>query len=506
MRKRVTTDTIILLLIALTKLLLHTLTNNQYGFHRDELATVDDAHYLAWGYVAYPPFTPFIARVALELFGPSLRGLRFFAALGGAIATVLAGLIARELGGKRLAQMVAAVSVAIAPLSLASSRVFQYVAFDYLWWVLLAYLVVRLLNSDDPRWWPAIGVVIGLGMMTKFTMIFLVAGVAVGILLTRMRYHLRSPWLWLGAAVSLIVFAPNFVWQVQNNFISVEFLNSIHARDIRIGRTDGFLISQLFTGAGLLTVPLAIAGLIWLFRWKARPYSVLGWMFVIPLVLFILVKGRNYYQAPAYPMILAAGSVWLEQSFAMLTARRSSIARFVTWAALAANAILGIIFLLPIARVRSPLWNAADKVSDDFREEIGWPELVETVSGIRNSLPAEDQAHFGILAGNYGEAGAIDLYGASYGLPKAISGINSYWLRGFGGSPPQTVIVVGLSESFLKGSAQKAGAFESCAVAGHLSNREMVLNEETERHSDVFVCRHLLKAWPDFWKDFRYFG
>jgi 4-amino-4-deoxy-L-arabinose transferase-like glycosyltransferase len=390
MRRRISPDTIILLIIALTKLLLHTLTNNQYGFHRDELATVDDAHYLAWGYVAYPPFTPLIARVALELFGPSLRGLRFFAALAGAVATVLAGLIARELGGKRLAQMVAAVSVAIAPISLASGRVFQYVAFDYLWWVLLAYLVVRLINSDEPRWWPAIGAVIGLGMMTKFIMIFLVAGVVVGILLTRMRSHVRSPWLWLGAVLSLIVFAPNFLWQVQHNFISIEFLNSIHARDIRIGRTDGFLLSQLFTGAGLLAAPIAIAGLIWLFRAKPRAsYSVLGWMFVIPLILFFILKGRNYYQAPAYPMILAAGSVWLEQSFAMLTTRRSTIARLVTWAVLAANAIFGIIFLLPIAPVKSPLWNAADKVSDDFREEIGWPELVETVSSIRNALPAE---------------------------------------------------------------------------------------------------------------------
>ncbi|HXV41973.1 MAG TPA: glycosyltransferase family 39 protein, partial [Anaerolineae bacterium] len=174
----------ILILLALLRLCLHILTNNQYGFHRDELATLDDARYLALGYVAYPPVTPFIARVALELFGPSLVGVRLFSALAQSSAMVLAGLMARELGGARLAQIVTALAVAIAPISLIQGALFQYVSFDYLWWVLIAYLTIRLLKSEDPRWWLGIGVVIGLGMMTKYTMIFLVAGIIGGVILT----------------------------------------------------------------------------------------------------------------------------------------------------------------------------------------------------------------------------------------------------------------------------------------------------------------------------------
>jgi 4-amino-4-deoxy-L-arabinose transferase-like glycosyltransferase len=482
-----------LLILAGAKVLFHTLTNNQYGFHRDELATLDDARHLAWGYVAYPPVTPFFGRISLELFGASLRGFRFFAVLAGAAAVVLTGLTARELGGKRFAQAVAAAAVASAPLSLASSRVMQYVAFDYLAWVLLAYLVVRLLNSDDTRWWLAIGAAIGFGMLTKYTMIFFAAGVVVGVLLTANRRQLRSPWLWCGVAVSLLVFLPNLIWQTQHAFISIDFLTSIHARDIRIGRTDNFLVTQLLAGAGLFTLPLAVAGFVWLFTSQGKRYRFLAVMFIVPLVLFTVARGRNYYQAPAYPMLFAAGAAWLEQ-------RRSVMLRGVTWAALIASAAFGIALLVPVAPVGSALWKSANNVSDDFREEIGWPELVKTVAGIRDSLPQQDRARLGIMAGNYGEAGAINLYGGAYGLPEAISGINSYWLRGYGDPGPQTLIVVGLSNSFLE------GAFESCTLAGHISNSYGVMNEETTRRQDVFVCRRLRQPWPQFWKSFRYFG
>src|SRR5476649_1184065 len=175
--------------LALAFLVLHCLTNHQYGFHRDELATLDDARHLAWGYVAYPPVTPAFGRLALELFGPSLVGFRFFSALAASVAMVLTGLIARELGGSRWAQLVAAMAGAIAPVALSMGALFQYVAFDFLWWVLLALLLVRLLKHDDPRGWLGVGAVIGLGMLTKYTMGFLAVAVAVAVLLTSARRH-----------------------------------------------------------------------------------------------------------------------------------------------------------------------------------------------------------------------------------------------------------------------------------------------------------------------------
>src|SRR5258705_5712446 len=215
-------DLVFLTFVALATVLVHLVLGARYGFHRDELATLDDARHLAWGYIAYPPVTPFFGRLSLTLFGTSLAGFRFFAAVAQAIAVVLTGLMARELGGQRGAQLVAA--AAAVPFCLAGGALMQYVSFDYLFWALTAYFVVRLLRSDDPRWWLAIGCSIGLGAMTKYTMGILALGIVAGVLLTGARKYLGSKWLWFGVAASLMVFLPNFLWQAQHHFISLEFL------------------------------------------------------------------------------------------------------------------------------------------------------------------------------------------------------------------------------------------------------------------------------------------
>ena len=485
-------DTVLLIAIALGRLLVHVLTNGHYGFHRDELATLDDARYLARGYVAYPPLTPFLARVALELFGASAAGLRLFGALAQCAAIVLTGLMAREMGGRRWAQAAAALAVAIAPVSILWGALFQYSGLDYLWWVLAAYCAACLLRTEDPRWWLGIGVAIGVGMMTRYTMGFLAIGITGGVLLTPARRNLRSKWLWMGVAASLLIFLPNLVWQAQHNLISVDFLRYLHARDVRIGRADGFLVKQLFVPANPFTMPLWVAGLWFYFATPSgKRYRLLGWMFAIPFVLFAIAKGREYYTAGSYPMLFGGGAVWAEQ---WIASRRA-----LAGIALVLGAAFGAI-LVPIGSVNSWWWNHVASRIDDFREEIGWPELVETVAGIRDTLPAEERQGLGILAGNYGEAGAINLYSPEYGLPKATSGVNSYWLRGYGDPPPRTLIVVGLSRAALD------RYFESCEVAGHVSNRYGVKNEETQEHPDIFVCRGLRQSWPEFWKQFRRFG
>ena len=205
-RAIVASDIGLLLLLALAKFILHMLTNGQYGFHRDELGSLEDARVLAWGYVSSPPLAPFIARAAETLFGPSLVGLRTFAALGQSAAMVLTGLIARELGGSRRAQVVAALATAIATVSLVWSSFFHYGGLDYLWWVLLAYFAARLLHTENPRLWLGIGAAIGLGMLTKYTIAFCVAGLAVGVVLTSARRYLLNRWLWAGAGAGIIDF------------------------------------------------------------------------------------------------------------------------------------------------------------------------------------------------------------------------------------------------------------------------------------------------------------
>lgn len=497
--KTIFSDLSILIVLALVTLSVHMLTNGQYGFHRDELGVLDEAHYLAWGYVAYPPLTPFIGRMALELFGLSLVGVRFFSALALCAAMLITGLMARELGGNRGALMVAALAVAIAPLSLLEGALFQYVSFDYLWWVLGSYFVIRLLKSEDARWWIAIGAVIGLGMMTKSTMVFWIAGIVGGVLLTPTRRYLKSPWLWGGVALSLLIFLPNLLWQWQHDFASLKFLIAIHARDVQIGRAQGFFAGQLEISANPFTLPLWMAGLyFFFFAASGARYRLLGWLFLVPLALFFATQARSYYLAPAYPMLLAAGAVLAERWFSQLTPRWSRFGWGLTSCILAIGGLSFGAVMLPVAPVNSGLWQLSASLHDNFTEEIGWPELVKTVADIYARLPAEEKPHVGILTNNYGEAGAIDLYGPAYGLPRVISGVNTYWWRGYGNPPPQTLIVLG----FARAAADRF--FTSCELAGHVTNQYAVQNEESRY--DIFICRGSRETWPDLWKDLQSFA
>jgi len=500
-RRVFSSDLGVLILLALARLALHLLTDGQYGFHRDELATLDDARTLAWGYVAYPPLTPFVARLALDLFGPSLVGLRLFSAAAQCVAMVLTGLMARELGGGRWAQVVAALAAASVPLSLIQAALFQYVAFDYLWWVLIAYCSLRLLNSGNPRWWLAIGVVAGLGLLTRYTIGFFLAALAVGVLLTSARRWLTSRWLWGGVALASLIWLPNLVWQVQHGFISVEFLSAIHARDIALGRTRGYLLEQLYVTANPVTLPLWATGLwFYLLAPSGRSYRLLGWLYVVSFLLLWVVQGRSYYLGPAYPMLLSAGAVVVDRWLAARGVTPARVGRGITWLGLAVACAVGAALSLPIAPVQSALWSVASTVQDNFVEEIGWPDLVQTVAGIYAALPADTRSNTAILAGNYGEAGAVDLYGPAGGLPQAISGVDSYWLRGYPDPPPQTLIVLGYHQDEL------TAFFDACDLAGHVTNSYGVRNEETSAHPEIFVCRQPRQPWPVLWQMLRRFS
>src|SRR5579864_8416043 len=215
-------DVAFLVMVATATVVVHVLTGGRYGFHRDELATLDDARHLAWGYIAYPPVTPFFGRISLLLFGTSLSGFRFFAAVAQACAVLLTGLMARAMGARRSAQVVAA--LAAVPACLGGGALMQYVSFDYFFWVLAAYFMVRLLKSGDAHWWLGVGSAIGLGMMSKYTMVFFASGIVAAVILTDARRFLKSKWLWFGVGVSLLIFMPNLIWQVQHHFVSVDFL------------------------------------------------------------------------------------------------------------------------------------------------------------------------------------------------------------------------------------------------------------------------------------------
>ncbi len=491
------TDWAVLFGIASVVVVTHLLTNGRYGFHRDELQFLSDAGHLDWGFVSYPPLTPLLEHIALSAFGLSMVGLRLFSVIAQASAIVITGLMASELGAGRLAQAVAALAVALSPLPLFSGTEFQYTSFDFLWWTLIAYFTIRLLKSENPRWWLGIGAAVGLGLQTKYSIVFFIAGILGGVALTSARRYVKSVWFWGGIALALIIFLPNFLWLVRHDFISYHFLQHIHKRDVGQGRADNFLIDQVLICINVFAVPLAMTGLLFYFR--ERRYRMLGWMYVIPLALFYFAKGRGYYLSGAYPMLLAAGATGGERVMALLRPRSRRIITTVFISGLALCGAYVCAIVLPLA-ASGPLRDFALKHNGDLREEIGWNELVKTVAGIRDSLPLEQQASMGVLVGNYGEQGAIEMLGPAYHLPAPISMTNSAWLRGYPTPPPTTLIVIG----FTRNDANKA--FIGCRLAGHNGNSAGVKNEESRGHPDIFVCGQPRKAWPVFWRDNQRFG
>ncbi len=490
-RRWLFSDLAILAYLALFKFILHLLVNGQYGYFRDELSYLDDIKRLDWGYVDHPPLTPFLGSIAHFFFQDSLVGLRLVPALASAGVLFFTGLIAREFGGRRLAQIAAVLCLLSSPVSLIFGVLFQAAALEQLFWIICCFLLVRLLKTDNPKLWLAIGLIIGLSALNKYSIAFFVVGTVVALLLTPTRKHLLTLWPWLGAALAGLLFLPNLFWLIQHNFISLEYTRSINARDVSIGRADNFLPEQFYQIINPVTVPLWLAGLYYLLVKEPR-YRLIGFSYLIVLVLLLVLQGRSYYLAPAYPVIMAAGSVMLEQWLL-----KGSRLKFAYLGLLIVASLVFMPLGLPILPVGSDPWRTVIKVNDTFAEMIGWEELVGSVGEFYQGLPPQERANTAILAGNYGEAGAINLYGRAYGLPQAISPVNSYYYWSQGRLKADTYIILGYTRRGINQLQALCGEVQP--VVTTVTNRYNIENEETRYQ--IYLCRNLktplVEAWPD---------
>jgi len=493
-------DVIVLSALAALVIAAHFFVGNGYGFHRDELQFLDDARHLQWGFVPYPPMTSFLGRVAIALFGVSVQAFRLPAAVGNAVSLVLAGLMARELGGKRAAQVVTL--LLSLPLALTISSLMQYVTFDMLAWSVLILSTAHVLRTGDERFWMGAGLGVGLGVLSKYAIAFPLVSLLVGlVLLPSQRRHLKSRWFWMGALVALVVAAPNLIWLARHHFITLQMEHFVHVRDVRIGRAKGFFTDQIrFSMFGL---PFAVGGLIALLR--SPRFRLLSAFYLGPIVLLALAKGRGYYMLPAYPLVYAAGAVGLESWLAGRTAsRHAKTVRGVVYGAVVVAVLLEVGAIawatVPMWRPGSAAWNWQMKNNDDLTNEVGWPELVGEVAAVRDGLPAAERANYAVLGENYGAAGAVALYGPKYGLPVPIATVNDFYDRGWGPFEPETLIIVGgrLEE--------ESHFFESCSVAGMVHLPYDVRNEESVDHPQILVCHHLKEPWPVVWGRSRDFG
>jgi hypothetical protein len=499
------TDVAVLCALASLVLVLHAVVGNGYGFHRDELQTLDDARHLAPGFVAYPPLTAIAGRIAIALFGISPWVFRLPAAVINAVSLVLVGLTAREMGGLRLAQAVALLMCL--PVAVVFSTMLQYNTFDYLAWALATFFTARLLRTGDARWWIGVGAAIGIGALSKYSIALLAASIVAGVIaLPSQRYWLRSRWFYLGMLTTLLVASPNLIWLIVHHFITLQMEQTIHARDVRIGRAAGYWTDQL--KFNLLALPLAVAGIVSLLR-NTR-FRLLAFFFFGPLVLFAVARGRGYYLLPAYIAPNAAAGVALERWLTYLSTplpneaahpwrtRRHGVVAVICIALLADAAALGSLFV-QIGRPGSAFFQWQVRNNDDIGDETGWPEFVNAVADAYRALPPADRGRLAILADNYGEAGALALYGPSRGLPEPISQVNSFWARGYGPFPPENVLATGQRLKTL------APHFESCRLVGEVHIPYGVRNEEAHK-PEIYLCHHLLGSWDDVWRKERHFG
>lgn len=442
---------------AALKLVLHLMFIRWYGYHHDELYFLACGHHLAFGYVDHPPFTPWMAALSDALFGQSLSGLRFFPALAGAGAVFVTGLLTRRMGGGRFAQAAACLAMIGAPVFLRTGNVLTIPSFETFFWVLCAYLAVRIVQDDNPKLWLWVGLVAGIGLMNKHTMAFFGFGLVVGLLLTPHRKHLKSPWLYAGGVVALLIFLPNLIWQMQHDWLTVQFIRHLNANVMSDISRPQFVLGQLLYLHPFFA-PMWIVGLVFLmFREAGKPFRILGWVYVSVFVVLFIVKSKIYYLAPAYPVLFAAGAMAFER-FAEKPGR--AWIRPATLVVLSLGGVLFAPVALPMLSIEATdryinaitfgaLGNVYE-LTGDLHGQFGWAERVAGVAEVCAEVPEPERARTVIFTDGYGTAGAIDYFGVAYGLPKVICPHMTYHVWGTGDGPIDTVVAAGVSRRRLE--------------------------------------------------------
>jgi hypothetical protein len=491
----------IVLLLALAKFLFHLFTAGRYGIFRDELYYLACSEHLDFGYVDQPPLIAFIAWIARHLFGESLIGLRLLPALAGAATVWLTGKLAREMGGGVFAQALAALAVIAAPVYLLMHHWLTMNAFEPLIWIACAWCIVRAINHAEPRSWLWFGVLVGLGMENKYTTAFFALAVFIALLATPQRRFLSNAWIWIGVLCSLLIFLPNLIWLIRHDFPFLELMHNIRSTNRDVVRGPVAFVADQAMLMNPILFPLWLGGLAWLFLGRdGSRYRILGWIYALLLFAFIVLKGKNYYLASAYPMLFAAGAVASENisRARMRWSRPVYLALIVAVTCLLAPLSAPVLSAENYIRYQKALGLEPLKAENQptgplpqiFADEFGWEEMAREVGRVYNSLPPEQRAKTAIFANGYGQAGAIDFFGGKYGLPKSISNHQNYWLWGPRDYTGESVIVLGSDGT---GDRKRFATVEVVGKTDHPYSRR-------DEHFDIFLCRDLnttLQArWP----------
>ncbi len=494
--------------IALADLLFHVYFNNRYGYFRDEFDYIACGNHLAWGYVDQPPLIPFLMRICRAVLGDSLRSIRFISALASSLLIVQTAVLARELGGKRFALLLSAVAVLIAPQYLSNGSLLTTNCLEPNLWMGRAYFAIVAIKRNDPRYWLWFGLIAGLGLEEKYTMALFGFGIVTGLLLTEDRRVFLSKWIWLGGAAAFLIFLPNLLWNMHYHWPFLQLMHNIRAehRDVVLGPGEYFLQQTILIHP--LAAPIWIAGLGSLFfSARLKQYRFLGWTYIVCYAVLFALHGKNYYLAPAYPMLLAAGAMviesaldrpigaWLKPAIVIILLAGGARLAPITVPVLSPDHFIayvkGLPFRLPVMeyehrRAVLPQW---------YADQFGWNEIVAETAQAWNQLAPEERPDCAVFAQDYGQAGAIDFLGRRYGLPSALSGHQTYFLWGPRGYSGNCMIVLGDRQDRLE------QLFQHVQYVGTSADNPYAL----EKWIDVFICRGpkfgtLAQVWPQIKK------
>ncbi len=499
-RRKIDGSNHVLLSLLLVTVAIHLLCSSGYGYFRDELYAIACSKHLAWGYVDQPPFSEFVLALIGNFLGYGRFALRLLPAVCGGLVAFVIGLTARQLGGGRFAEVLAATAYIVGGVYLAIANYYSMNCFDHLFWALGLYLLVLILKGGDTRLWMLFGVVAGVGLENKYSMGFLGLGLIAGLALTPARRHFLDKWLWIGGALAALIFLPHVLWEVHYHFPTAEFIHNVTAKK-NLPMTPWAFLRECVLLVHPFTLPIWLAGLVYLlFSLRGRKFQVLGWIYVAVLGILLSTHSKPYYFAPAFLVLLPAGAVAVE---GFVTRRAWNWLKATYLMALVLGGVLSAPLALPVLPVETFIryqhWlgippsteergDKLGRLSQMYADMFGWPEMAAQMARIYNHLSPGDKTDCVIGASNYGEAGAIDFFGKDYGLPNAISTHNNYWFWGPGGKPGKVLLVIGGSKEDYE------GLYEDVWQVGAFANPYAV-----ESGKAIFLCRKPRGTLQAFW-------
>ena len=470
-------------------------TSGAYGYHRDELYFLACGRHLAWGYPDQPLFVPLVARLMSDIAPTSLAVLRLPSAVAAFAIVALTSLLARELGGGRDAQVLAAGTIAASALLAGAGHTLNTTIFGLVVWALVCWLIVRILRAGDERLWLVVGLVVGLGLFDSDLVAFLMFAVVVGLALVGPRSAFTTPWLYAGGLLAVVMWLPYLAWQAGHGWPELTVAQSIANGGSGTSAPRWLIVPEQLVLVSIYLAPVWIAGLVRLLRNGAlRRWRALGVAWFVLAVVFIIAGGKPYYLAGMLPLLLAAGA---EPALGWLRRGRVRLRRALIAAAFVLS-LAELPVLLPLVPVGDLHDTSIVKLNYDAGETVGWPTYVHEIAGVYDALPSSARPTTIVLASNYGEAGAVDHYGPADKLPAVYSGHNAYTYWGPPPASATTAVAVGFDRD------QLTPFCGTLRLAADLNNHVDV--NDDEQGAPVWVCSDLRRRWTAIWPTLRVFG